>query len=75
MSSQEIVRAALALPARSKASLAAKLLASLEKEQRKKIDRAWAEEVDRRVRAFRAGKTRAIPAEEVFAALEHRKRG
>jgi putative addiction module component (TIGR02574 family) len=72
MSTQEVTRAALALPAKSKARLAEQLLSSLEEQERADIDRAWAVEADRRLRAFRAGRMKSYPAEEVFRALENR---
>lgn len=70
---QELLRAALRLPQRTRAELAESLLASLEREvsesEVEEIDAAWDEEVRRRVRAFDAGKVELVPWEVVRARL------
>ena len=63
-----IVNAALALPAENRATLAEKLLESLEKE-RAEIDAAWAEEAQRRLQAYEQGLLKAIPGDEVFGSI------
>ncbi len=34
------------------------------------VESAWAEEIERRLRAYREGKTKAVSEEEFFAALD-----
>jgi putative addiction module component (TIGR02574 family) len=69
MSVQEILAAALALPAQNRASLAEILLESLNDEERSAIDAAWAAEAESRIRAYEEGHIKAIPGEEVFQSL------
>ena len=72
--SEAVFNAALALPAEERAALAEQLLDSLNPPtDQEEINRAWVEEVDRRLRAYREGKTKAVPAEEVFRELQRRK--
>jgi len=57
----------LGLPASARAMLAEKLLASLEEEEpSEENDNAWKREALKRYRAFRAGKTKPRPHEEVM---------
>ena len=74
MSTQQIVREAMALPPEERAKLADKLLASLDTEAQNEIDRAWAEEAERRVDEFDAGKMQAEDVETVIDAMRKRKR-
>ena len=60
---------ALALPAIERASLVELLLASLDQPD-DRIEQLWAIEANRRLAAFKAGETTAIPMEEVFAELD-----
>jgi putative addiction module component (TIGR02574 family) len=68
---QELMSAALRLPERKRAELAESLLASLEGEvgpaEAAVIDAAWDAEIQRRVRAFDAGKVELVPWEVVQA--------
>ena len=57
---------ALGLPSEERARLAERLLASL-REEGSKVERAWEEEIRRRLADFDAGRTQAVPASEVFA--------
>ena len=57
----------LGLPASARAMLADKLLASLEDDEpSEEIEKAWKREALRRYRAFKAGKTKPLPHEEVM---------
>jgi putative addiction module component (TIGR02574 family) len=60
----EAESAVLQLPRDARARIAARLLESLEEETR--VERAWAEEIGRRVAEYRAGKARVRPIEEVL---------
>ncbi len=51
------------------ADLMDELLVLTHREPDPEIEKAWAEEAERRWRAFKRGETRAIPADEVFARL------
>lgn len=64
MSTQELEAQMLRLPRSERAYLAQKLIASLDEED--EVDRAWAEEAERRFEELHSGKTDAIPAEQVF---------
>lgn len=73
--SETVFEAALALPAEERVALAEQLLDSVGKNaEQQEIDREWLEEIERRLRAFRAGEVQGIPAEEVFRALHERNR-
>jgi len=61
----EILKGALSLDVRDRATLAEKLLASLDTLSEEEADRLWADEAERRLKEFRAGRLRAIPADEV----------
>jgi putative addiction module component (TIGR02574 family) len=61
----EIEAEALKLPTHERARLAQLLIASLDEDD--EIERAWAEEVERRLEDLKAGRVQAIPAAEVFA--------
>ena len=69
-----ITSAALSLPPRSRARLADKLLGSLEKPNRQKLDELWKTEVERRIDAFDRGEIKTIPGEKVFRSIKTRKR-
>ena len=69
MAADKIIREALALPPEEREHIATVLLDSLPPEE---WERAWAAEVERRVEDLDAGRTRAIPGEEVFAKLRAR---
>ena len=65
--------AALSLPDESRAVLAEKLLDSLGDKIPQDIEEAWIKEAERRLQAYREGKIKAIPAEEVFRTLQAEK--
>jgi putative addiction module component (TIGR02574 family) len=54
--------------------LADRLIFTLSPQRQVEIDRAWAGEVERRVKAVERGEVELIDAEEVFHALEQGKR-
>ena len=69
----EIMKDALKLPPGARAMLADHLLESLDWEQQKEIDAAWAEEAERRMQEIRDGKVQAIDGEEVMKELRARR--
>lgn len=68
----DIMKDALKLPPGARAMLADHLLESLDWEQQKEIDAAWAEEAERRAQAIDEGRVKLIPGEEVLAELRTR---
>jgi len=73
-SSAKIANDALALPPRSRAKLAEKLLESLDDPKQRELDRLWAEEVEDRIDAYEKGFLKSIPGREVFRRLKPRKK-
>ena len=71
----EILSAALALPAAVRAMLADRLLESLDGPDQKRIDALWAEEAERRLREIEEGKVEAIDGELVMQRLRARFKG
>ena len=67
---EEILTNALSLKVEDRAALAERLLASLEELSEQEADRLWAEEAARRLEEYRAGRARAIPADEVLRKAE-----
>ena len=67
---EQIEAEALKLGARSRATLARKLLESLEPASQTDHERAWYDEAERRLRAFREGKVDTIPARDVLRRLK-----
>jgi len=65
MLEQQILKEALTLAPKNRASLVEKLLASLDQPE-KAIDELWAKEAENRIDAYEKGKTKAISAEQVF---------
>ena len=66
---------ALSLPPETRAALAERLLESLDDQDRSEIDAAWMEEAERRLRDYKDGKVRSIPADEVLrSAASNKKR-
>jgi putative addiction module component (TIGR02574 family) len=67
----------LDLPLRERARLARRLIASLDVDTDQdpaEVERAWKEEIRRRLEEYRAGNVQAIPAAEVFAEARARLR-
>ncbi len=66
----ETLKNALSLDVHDRATLAERLLASLEELSEEEADRLWAEEAQRRLEEHRAGRAKAVPAEEVHKKAE-----
>lgn len=66
----EVLKNALSLEVRDRATLAERLLASLEEISEEEAERLWAEEAERRLDEYRAGRAQAIQAEEVYVKAE-----
>ena len=66
----EVLRNALSLDVHDRAALAERLLASLEELNEEEAERLWAEESQRRLEEYRAGRAKAVPAEEVHEKAE-----
>jgi len=69
---EEILTAALALPAEARAMLTDRLLASLDGPDQERIDALWAEEAERRLREIEEGRVEAIDGELVMQRLRSR---
>ena len=65
MSSKEILEQAMALKPEERFMIVEGLLKSLD-EPDEKIDEIWAEEAEKRLKAYRDGRNEGIPMEEVF---------
>jgi putative addiction module component (TIGR02574 family) len=61
----EILKSAMNLDVHDRATLAERLLASLEELTEEEAERLWAEESQRRLEQYRAGRAKAASAEEV----------
>ena len=68
-----VFETALLLPQESRAILAERILGSLDEEIDPKIQQAWAEEAERRLKAYRSGEEKGIPLNEVFENLPGRR--
>jgi putative addiction module component (TIGR02574 family) len=66
----EVLGNALSLEVRDRAALAEKLLASLEELTEEEANRLWAEEAQRRLEEYRAGRAQAVQADDVHAKAE-----
>jgi putative addiction module component (TIGR02574 family) len=62
----EVMIAALDLSIEERAQLAGRLLLSLDEPSESEVERLWLEEAERRLKEFREGRARGIPADEVF---------
>jgi putative addiction module component (TIGR02574 family) len=73
---EKVEAEALELPARERALLAHRLIASLDGEgdDPAEVELAWEEEIHRRVEEYRSGAVQAVPASEVFARARARLR-
>ena len=61
----ELLRNVLSLDVHDRATLAERLLASLEELSEEEAERLWAEEAQRRLDEYRAGHVRAVRAEDI----------
>ncbi len=66
----EIIKGAMSLDVRDRATLAEKLLASLEELSEEEAEHLWAEEAQRRLAEYRAGRATAIQADVVHAKVD-----
>ena len=73
MSSKELLAQALKLKPEDRFMLVEGLIKSLD-EPDSMLDAIWAEEAEKRLRAYRAGKLEGIPMEEIFKEKELVKR-
>ncbi|MBL66875.1 MAG: hypothetical protein CMO74_00260 [Verrucomicrobiales bacterium] len=67
-----VADAALALEPGQRASLAHKLIASLDEEVDEGVEAAWLEVIERRVREVESGEAECRPVEEVLERLRQR---
>jgi putative addiction module component (TIGR02574 family) len=65
----EIARQAQRLPAVERERLAERLLAPLANRRLSRIDEAWVAEAERRYRAWRRGRRKAVPAARALASI------
>jgi putative addiction module component (TIGR02574 family) len=70
---EEIESEVMSLDPPVRATLAKRLLESLDDLTEDEIEELWSEEAEARFRDFKAGKTAAIPGDEVFARARARK--
>jgi len=66
----ELLRTVLTLDVHDRAALAERLLASLEELNEEEADRLWAEEAQRRLEEYRAGRATVVSASEVAKKAE-----
>ena len=70
MPKHDVLSEALALPVKERARIAHQLILSLEEEPLEDpslVEKAWAEEIRRRIDDLESGRAKAIPAKKVFA--------
>jgi len=70
----DLIKDALSLPPGARAMLADHLLESLDWDNQKEIDAAWAEEAERRMQEIRDGKVKTIDGEQVMRELRARRK-
>jgi putative addiction module component (TIGR02574 family) len=66
---EELYKKALGLDEKERASLAARLIESLDTETEEGVEAAWLAEVERRMEELDSGKVQSIPWEELRARL------
>jgi len=66
----EVLRSALSLNLDDRATLAERLLASLDELDEEEAERLWAEEAQRRLQEYRAGRAGAAEAQDVAKKAE-----
>jgi len=62
----------LSLPCEDRIYLVDKLLKSLNAPSKEEVDKAWAEESERRIDELESGKVQTIPGEQVFREIRKR---
>jgi putative addiction module component (TIGR02574 family) len=68
LTADQIESEALSLPTDVRARIARALIESLDEDA--EVERAWQEEIQRRLDDLRSGRVQGIPAEEVFAEID-----
>lgn len=63
---EKITQEAMQLELEERALLAGTLLRSMDLPSESEIERLWLDEAERRLQAYREGKVKGIPAEQVF---------
>jgi putative addiction module component (TIGR02574 family) len=63
---EEIINVAMELSLEERAQLAGTLLFSLDEASESEVERLWLLEAERRLKDYREGKVKGIPAAEVF---------
>ncbi|HEV8605801.1 MAG TPA: addiction module protein [Tepidisphaeraceae bacterium] len=71
---QQLLEEVLALPADVRAELAEKLLASLDGPDVSAVDRAWAQEAERRMIAIESGEMEVVDGAEILKMLRQRQK-
>ena len=74
MTVEQLLKEAKILSNEEKADLIDGLLASMDPVEQAEVDRAWAEEIERRIDAYDRGEITAEPVEDVIATLRQRLR-
>ncbi len=74
MTIEQLAIELLGLPAKARAALAEKLIASLEDEEAGDVDSLWAAEAERRLEQAERGEVELRPAEDVLANARSRLR-
>lgn len=67
---EKLLREALTLPAGERAKMAADLIASLDETKEEGVEKAWAEEIQRRAAAARAGQVKVEDWRTVLEQIE-----
>ncbi|MDD2700062.1 MAG: addiction module protein [Sideroxydans sp.] len=63
---ETLTQETMALYIEDRAALAGKLILSLDEPKPSELEQMWLEESERRLEAYRAGRTASIPADDVF---------
>jgi hypothetical protein len=66
----EVIKGAMSLDVRDRAMLAEKLLAGLEELSEEEAERLWAEEAQRRLEEYQAGRAKGVEAGAVHAKVD-----
>ena len=67
MTIEQLAEAALALPSKSRALLADRIVESLDVRELSELDQVWADEAKRRRDEVREGLVKTVPGEEAFS--------
>ena len=66
MNMEKIEKEALKLPTNERASLAARLIRSLDEEEESDVEKSWIQEAERRYQEYRNGNVTGRPSEKVL---------